>query len=175
MQKLLQFVVAVVMVVLLLGLPAFLAVVGAQDVALATNTPTGGMGMDSDFGTVSESDGSDAVLNMERADVYAVALVIALLLIGLLSAVRERSTSKLIESINRALDNKVIRDQTEQRYLESSLSVQEFVKLLASFSTVIGSLNLPGVDPLADKAAEFLQDVTTKNAPSVDGSNAGGK
>lgn len=55
MQKLLQFVVAVVMVVLLLGLPAFLAVVGAQDVALATNTPTGGMGMDSDFGTVSEA------------------------------------------------------------------------------------------------------------------------
>ena len=54
MQKLVQFVVAVVMVVLLLGLPAFLAVVGAQDVALATNTPSG-MGMDSDFGTVSEA------------------------------------------------------------------------------------------------------------------------
>ena len=174
MQKLVQFVVAVVMVVLLLGLPAFLAVVGAQDVALATNTPTGGMGMDSDFGTVSDAP-SDGTLNMERADVYAVALVIALLMIGLLSAVRERSTSKLIESVNRALDNKTIRDQTEQRYMESSLSVQEFVKLLASFSTVIGSLNLPGVDPLADKAAEFLQDVTTKNVPSVDGSNAGGK
>jgi hypothetical protein len=173
MQKLLQFVVAGVIVVLLHTLAVSLAVVAAQDVALATNTPTGGMGMDSDFGVV--TDMVDAGPMLEREDVYAIVIVLSLLVIGILSAARERNVSKLIESVNRAMDNKVIRDQAELRYFESSLPTQEFIKMLASFATVLGSLNIPGVDPLADKAADFLQDVTTKNAPSVDGSNAGGK
>lgn len=147
MQKLLQFVVAVVMVVLLLGLPAFLAVVGAQDVALATNTPTGGMGMDSDFGVV-----GDAPSRTETA------INLITLIAGIGMGVVAGGGSVLV--VVGRLRNDIV-----------MLTAME--RLAASWP--------PGTRELLNNLAGVINEVTDdipaaqKPAPSVDGSNAGGK
>ena len=147
MQKLVQFVVVVVMVVLLLGLPAFLAVVGAQDVALATNTPSG-MGMDSDFGTVSEAP--------SRTEV---AINLITLIAGIGMGVVAGGGSVLVV-VSRLRNDVVLLTAMERLASSWPPGTRELLNNLA------GVLN------------EVTDDVPVMQKPApavVDGSNAGGK
>lgn len=122
-------------------------------------------------------EGSPVVVALpDQSTVYAGFVVLAMLLLGIISALQHRSTARLIDTVNKTLENKIVREVAEQRYMESSLPVQEFIKLLAGVTTLTGSLNIPGIDPLADKAAEFLNDVITKPAaPPTTEPASGGK
>lgn len=96
---------------------------------------------------------------------YVIGFIGLLLLFGVRDAINSRQIGALLSTINRALDNKQVIDEARQRYSESSLSTQEFVKLLRGILGFVGSMDIPGIDPTIDNAGEFLGDVTSPEAP----------
>jgi hypothetical protein len=150
-----------VAVVALLALLLLTGVSMAQvEEPLVTNTPAAVVT------PVTSGAGVAVVTLPDQQTVYAAFVVLAMLILGAINAVQQRSVGRLIDTINRALENKTVREAAEQRYMESSLPVKQFVELLASVSAMAGSLNLPVVDPLADKTTEFLQEVIGKAGTS---------
>lgn len=96
-------------------------------------------------------------------------LLVALLVIVLaISAVERFSHTKqvgtLLAGYKDIINDQRVVSEAQRLYTESSLSVKQAVEFARGFMNVIGSMNIPGVDAIADPSAAFLNRVTT--APS---------
>ncbi|MEO8608922.1 MAG: hypothetical protein ABI690_13605 [Chloroflexota bacterium] len=173
----------VVMLVIVLLLAGLAVVVSAQDAPLATNTA---QIVDGTATLVSSEPIATAVPAPAATEQSPVIVVnpaptsdpsdrtiyvigfLAFLLVTLGSQlVNRKQVGDLVATINKAFDNKQVLDEARQRYAESSLSVQEFVKLARSLAGFAGSMNIPGIDPVLDKASDFLGSVTRPDAPAA--------
>lgn len=92
---------------------------------------------------------------------YILGFVILLAYTGIKEYAETRKTESLVNTVNKGLDNKQIQDEARERYMQASMDNKEFIKLLGAVFSFAGSLNLPVVDPAADKAAQFFTDLTT--------------
>lgn len=91
--------------------------------------------------------------------IYVIGLILFLgysLVKDFLSGKRETA---IADRLAQAHSNPMMMDEARQKYIESSLPVQETIKLLQAFSGMVGSLNIPGIDPIADEAKNILDDV----------------
>lgn len=61
------------------------------------------------------------------------------------------------------LDDKRVQDEARQRYAESSMTFQQFATFGEAFLRLLSAANLPGVDDVIDKAAEFGDKVISPN------------
>lgn len=90
---------------------------------------------------------------------FVVALVVVTLGAGAYSAIQQRNHAKLLNAIVDVLKDKRVQDETERKYMEGSLSVQNTVNLLGAVFRFVGSLNVPVIDSVADAGADFLSNI----------------
>lgn len=145
----------IVLVLLALLLVAGMPAVAAQD-TLATNTPAAAViqPMQTEAKLVAPGETPAPMVN-EPSDrtLYVAGFIVFLALYGISSFIATRQTSALLSALNQALNNKRVIDEAQQRYMESSLPTQEFIKLLTGVAGFIGA-SIPGED-LADKLKQF--------------------
>lgn len=89
-----------------------------------------------------------------------IAFVLITLLVGAIAALMDRNSKRFTDAITKIVGDKNVKDEAERRYLESSLTTQDFVHMLHSVVTVLGAINLPLVDSTIDDVGEFLEEVT---------------
>lgn len=100
---------------------------------------------------------------MTQSDIVTIGVVgfvLITLIMGLYAWLVDRNSKRFIEAVNKVLDDKRVKDETERRYLQSSLTTQDFVHMVQSVVSVISSINLPVIDEAVDNLDEFLEDVT---------------
>lgn len=155
----------VVLVVVVLLLAAGMPVVAQSD-ALATNTPAAAViqPMQTEATLVAPGDAPAPMVN-EPSDrtLYVAGFIVFLALYGISSFIATRQTSALLSALNQALNNKRVIDEAQQRYMESSLPTQEFIKLLTGVAGFIGA-SIPGED-LADNLKRFGDHVISGKQP----------
>ena len=111
-----------------------------------------------------EVPGDAPVVVVQQPDdnaIYVIGFLIFTLFSGAVAFLQTRQFSTIVTSLNKAMESKQVIDQAHEQYYASSLPTQEFVKLLGSFAQFVGSANIPGIDPLADSAAGFIDKVIT--------------
>lgn len=67
---------------------------------------------------------------------------------------------RLFSGFREALQRREIIDEAEKQYLRSSLSVQDFIKLIESGIVFGSTLDIPKVDEYLEEAKEFIDKVT---------------
>lgn len=104
---------------------------------------------------VNESGPSDRTL-------LAIGSIVTGILGGLFIFLQHRRAGDLIDSLNKVMDNKAVQDEAHARYTQQSVTVQQAIQFAEAFFKLAGGLNLPTIDPLLDKVAEFGDIVTTQ-------------
>lgn len=95
--------------------------------------------------------------------IYVVGFLILLAFSGFTQYLQHRQVKSLTDTVNIALSNKQVIDEGQRLYMESSLSVQNYVKLAQGLAVFFGT-RIPGED-VAEKLAEFLGKVTAPPPP----------
>lgn len=90
--------------------------------------------------------------------IYVLGFLVMTAFVALREFMSNRQMGTLVTTVNKALDNKQLLDEGHRQYMQSSLQVQEFVKLLTGVAGFIGSV-VPG-DDLAEKLHDFGSKVT---------------
>lgn len=85
----------------------------------------------------------------------------------LFAAFRDRSGGPLVELLKR----QDVRAEAQSKYLQSSIAIQDLVKLLKAGVVFGANMNLPGLDPVLDEGQDFLDDITN---PADDENDPGG-
>ena len=158
--------VSAVLVILMFVLVAGLPVV-AQDSPLATNTPAVVTiqtveASVNDFpveATLVAPVEQPPVVEVPVSDntIYVIGFLVMLVIVGTTQYIATRQTGALLATINTALSNKQVMDEARQHYMESSLQVQEIIKLMTGLAGIIGNA-IPGQD-LAEVVADFGEKV----------------
>lgn len=107
--------------------------------------------------TADNANEADNTNQGEDRTFYVIGFLVTTLLGGVLMFLQDRKDKRLLNVLDNIVQNKDTRDEARDKYLQASLPIQEYIKLAASISSFVGSMNIPGVDPVADRAAEFLQ------------------
>lgn len=97
--------------------------------------------------------------------IYVIGFLLFLIYSGVKDYFTTRQTASLVNTVNKGLDNKLVLDESRERYLHASMEVKEFVNVLKAVSGFAGSMNIPIIDPALDKANDFLTDVTSPEPP----------
>lgn len=100
--------------------------------------------------------------NLNQVIGYLVMLVLG----GLLAYLHSKDISKLSDTVNIAMNNKLVVDQAHQAYMQSSLTVQNFITLAGGLAGFIGA-TIPG-DDLADKFKKFVDQVKDPTQPATE-------
>lgn len=95
--------------------------------------------------------------------IYVIGLFAFTVFAGLFTFLQNRRVGDLIVTVNKALDNKQVQDEAHERYMQTSVTVQQAILFAEAFFKLAGGLNIPGIDPLIDKVAEFGDKVTSQN------------
>jgi len=90
---------------------------------------------------------------------YVVGFLIFAFFVGLQQFLQNRQIGALTGTLGKVLENKQVIEEGQRLYMESSLSVQNFVTLVQGIAFYLGS-TIPGEDPV-EKVGEFLNKVTT--------------
>ena len=108
------------------------------------------------------------VVNQQPSDntFYVVGLLIFLGFTGFLQFLNHRNLNGFRDSINKALDNKQVLSEMQQRYMEASMTTQEYAKLLTNIAGFVGAM-IPGED-MAEKLNRFGQQVISGEKPPGD-------
>lgn len=97
-------------------------------------------------------------------------LVLGLLGFAVISAISQFLTTKQVGSVlsvvNKTLENKHLIDEAHERYMQASLSTQQFINVLEGVAVFLGTMNIPILDETLDKAGEFLGNVTKGDTSS---------
>jgi len=149
--------------VLLLSLLLFAGVLRAQDVtpeatpvATAVVSVNGGPPVEVPVVAVQPSSDSNTL--------YVIGFLVLAAITTLREFISNRQMGTLVTTINKALDNKYIVDEATRRYMESSLPVQELVKVAVGIAGVIGA-SIPGDDDLADRLKRFGEKIVSGEKP----------
>lgn len=102
----------------------------------------------------------EPVAGVTASSAWPYVAVLALLVIGVMEAVHYRSTEKLLNRYDEALRRKDVRDEGERKFMESSLTVQDWIKAVAGITGAVGGLNIPVLDKIVDPAADFLDAIS---------------
>lgn len=102
-----------------------------------------------------------------------IGIVLALGLAAISQFLHSRDVKDLIAGYKQILADQHVIDEGHRRYTETSLPVQQYVELFRSFVNVMGSANLPVIDPAVDATADYLNKIVsaaqlrdTSTAPS---------
>lgn len=98
--------------------------------------------------------------------IYVIGFIVFALFSLAINFAQNRNVNALIEGLKSALDNKQLQDEARERYTQSSLSTQEVIKFLESTLRLVSLANIPVIDPVVDKLAEF-GDKVTSTTPSA--------
>jgi hypothetical protein len=166
-----SIVLLVLMFVLVGGLPA----VAQSNDPLATNTPSEVIapvvatlnGEPVEATLVAPGDAQPPVVVVEQPasdkTIYVIGFLILTVFVGLREFMSNKQLGTLVATVNKALDNKQVLDEATRTYMQSSLQVQEFIKLVTGVAGFAGSM-IPGKD-LADDLHDFGEKVIAGEQP----------
>lgn len=98
----------------------------------------------------------EPVAGVRAVDAWPLVAILALIVIGVIEAVRSRDFNQLFRRYDEALKRKDARDYGEEKFKQSSLQVQDFILLAEGLFRVLGNANIPGIDRAIDATHDYL-------------------
>lgn len=135
-----------------------LSPVMAQDPATAE--PTAELTVTPGPPDVSPIEDPNVVGGLSSTVVFAIFASLFVIVQGVIQFLHTRNYAELLKGYKSALERKDVRDEVEQRYMQSSASIQDLVTLLHAAVNAAKNMNIPVLDDFLEEGGEFLDDVT---------------
>lgn len=101
----------------------------------------------------------DEVRGIPQGIIQAVSTIIIVIVVAVAMAFQTRSNKPLIEGYKEIARDRVVLEQGHQKYLQSSLTVQQLIQLLHSGFVFVGARDIPGIDEIVDVTEDALEDI----------------